>query len=311
MPGQIGVPCDIAIPQVFHDGPVDMDLVRRHVETAEEMGYHGIWVQERFIGESPTLEGLSLLSYVAALTKNVRLGTSVVVAPNHNPVHLAKQFSTIDQMSQGRLTIGLGLGGRPQNDNLMGGATERRVRYFVEGLQVMKALWQEPKANHHGHFWNLEDVEMEPKPVQKPHPPVWFGGRHPNALIRAVRHGNGWMGAGSSSTEQFKQHVATLQETMESTGRDPATFAISKRIYLAIDDNEARAEGRLREWFGRHYGNTDMGSQVSVWGSASHCAEALAEIVDGGAQMLMLNPVFDHMEHLDGLKQALNFPDAK
>ena len=68
MADQISVPCDIAIPQVFHDGPVDMDLVRRHVETAEAMGYHGLWVQERFIGESPTLEGLSLLCYVAALT---------------------------------------------------------------------------------------------------------------------------------------------------------------------------------------------------------------------------------------------------
>ena len=149
MADQISVPCDIAIPQVFHDGPVDMDLVRRHVETAEAMGYHGLWVQERFIGESPTLEGLSLLCYVAALTESVRLGTSVVVAPNHNPVHLAKQFSTMDQMSNGRLTIGLGLGGRAHENQMMGGAPDHRIRYFLEGLQVMKALWQEPKVNHH------------------------------------------------------------------------------------------------------------------------------------------------------------------
>ena len=310
MADQISVPCDIAIPQVFHDGPVDMDLVRRHVETAEAMGYHGLWVQERCIGESPTLEGLSLLCYVAALTESVRLGTSVVVAPNHNPVHLAKQFSTMDQMSNGRLTIGLGLGGRAHENQMMGGAPDHRIRYFLEGLQVMKALWQEPKVNHHGHFWDLEDMEMEPKPVQKPYPPVWFGGHYPDALMRAVRHGDGWMGAGSSSTDQFKQHVATIQETMESAGRDPATFSISKRVYLAMDDDEARAEGRLREWFGRHYGSADMGSQVAIWGSPSRCAEALAEIVEGGAQMLMLNPVFDHMDHLDGLKNALNFPVA-
>ena len=198
MADQISVPCDIAIPQVFHDGPVDMDLVRRHVETAEAMGYHGLWVQERFIGESPTLEGLSLLCYVAALTESVRLGTSVVVAPNHNPVHLAKQFSTMDQMSNGRLTIGLGLGGRAHENQMMGGAPDHRIRYFLEGLQVMKALWQEPKVNHHGHFWDLEDMEMEPKPVQKPYPPVWFGGHYPDALMRAVRHGDGWMGAGKS-----------------------------------------------------------------------------------------------------------------
>ena len=262
------------------------------------------------MGESPTLEGLSLLCYVAALTQKARLGTSVVVAPDHNPVHLAKQFSTIDQMSNGRLIVGIGLGGRLQQAPLLGGARERRVRYLVESLQVMKALWEQPKAHYQGHFWQLDGVEMEPKPAQRPHPPVWFGGRHPNALIRAVRHGDGWMGAGSSSTVQFKQSVATIQETMEATGRDPETFAISKRVYLAMDDDEARAERRLRQWFGRHYGNADMGSQVSVWGGPDRCAEGLAELVESGAQMLMLNPVFDYMDHLEGLRQALNFPPS-
>ena len=89
-------------------------------------------------------------------------------------------------------------------------------------------------------------------------------------------------------------------------GRDPASFPISKRVYLAMDDDEARAERRLRVWFGRHYGSADMGSSVSVWGSPSSCAEQLAELVESGAQMLMLNPVFDPMDHLEGLHQALS-----
>ena len=310
MSESINVPCGIAIPQVFHEGPVDMELVKKYVERAEGLGYHSLWVQERMMGESPTLEGLSLLCYVAALTKNIRLGTSVVVMPHHNPIHLAKQLSTMDQMSNGRLIVGIGLGGRPQQDRLLGGAPERRVRYLVESLQVMKALWEQPKASYNGHFWNLDGEEMEPKPVQKPHPPVWFGGRHPDALRRAVRYGDGWMGAGSSSTDQFKQCVATIQETMETMGRDPALFPISKRVYLAMDDDEARAERRLRVWFGRHYGSADMGSRVSVWGSPSRCAEQLAELVETGAQMLLLNPVFDPMDHLEGLHQALALPES-
>ena len=300
---QRNVQLGIAIPQVFLDQPVDMALVQNYAIRAEELEYDSIWVQERIMGDTPTLEGLSLLCYVAAITQKVRLGTSVVVAPDHNPVHLAKQFSTLDNMSNGRLTIGIGLGGRRQNAQLLGGATERRVRYLVESLGVMTALWEHPQASYDGYFWKLDGEAMEPKPVQKPHPPVWFGGRHPDALRRAVRLGDGWMGAGSSSTEQFKQHVSILHEHMEASGRDPDTFPISKRVYIALDDDEARAEGRIREWFGRHYGSADMGSQVSVRGSASRCTEQLAEIVDGGAQMLMLNPVFDQMEHLEELRR--------
>ena len=297
------VPLGIAIPQVFLDQPVDMDLVQSFVRRAEELGYESIWVQERMIGDTPTLEGLSLLCYVAAITRKVRLGTSVVVAPDHNPAHLAKQFSTLDNMSNGRLTIGIGLGGRRQNAEVLGGATERRVRYLTESLAVMKAMWEQSEASYDGYFWKLGGETMEPKPVQKPHPPVWFGGRHPDALRRAVRLGDGWMGAGSSSTEQFKQHVSILHEHLEASGRDPNTFPISKRVYIALDDDESRAEGRLREWFGRHYGSADMGSQVSVRGSVAKCAEGLEEIVDGGAQMLMLNPVFDQMDHLEELRK--------
>ena len=308
MAQQVSVPCGIAIPQIFPNGLVDMESVASFVRRAEELGYDGLWVQERIMGDSPTLEGLSLLCYVAALTEKVRIGVSVVVAPSHNPVHLAKQFSTMDQLSNGRLIVGIGRGGRPQHDQLLGGTTERRVRYLLESIHVMKALWEQPKASYNGHFFKLDGEAMEPKPVQKPHPPIWFGGRHPDALMRAVRHGDGWMGAGSSSTDDFKQHVAILQETLETMGRDPDTFPISKRVYLAVDDDQARAERRLREWFGNHYGSADMGSRVSVFGSASHCAEKLAEIVDAGAQMLLLNPVFDQMEHLEGLHQTLNFP---
>ena len=109
------VPLGIAIPQVFLDQPVDMELVQRFVTRAEELEYQSIWVQERLMGDTPTLEGLSLLCYAAAITKKVRLGTSVLVAPDHNPAHLAKQLSTLDNMSDGRLTIGIGLGGRLQH----------------------------------------------------------------------------------------------------------------------------------------------------------------------------------------------------
>jgi probable F420-dependent oxidoreductase len=295
------VPCGIAIPQVFHDGPVDMELVRAYVSKAEDLGYHSLWVQELLLGRTPSLEPVALLCYVAAVTRAIRLGTAVVVTTLRNPVHLAKELGTLDRMSDGRLIVGMALGGRPRQYPLFGAPSERRVRHFLEGLEVMKALWTQGRASHKGHFWELDGEAMEPKPVQKPHPPIWFGGRHPDGLRRAVRHADGWMGAGSTSTGQFKGHVDSIRQSMEATGRDPSTFAISKRVYVALDDDEERAERRLRNWFGQRYGNADMASDVSVWGGASRCVEGLAEIVDGGAQMLMLNPVFDHMETMVAL----------
>lgn len=293
----------VAIPQVFFDEPVDMALISKWSQRAEELGYESLWVQEGIVGAVPILEPVTLLSYIAAITQRVRLGTSVMVAPLRNPVQLAKSLGSLDHLSHGRLTIGLGLGGNPDDVLPFGISPERRVRRFVEIVDVMKALWTEPGAHYLGEFWQLEGTQMEPKPVQKPHPPIWFGARHPQALRRAVRHADGWMGAGSSSTDQFVSGMSHLRTFLEQSDRDPGTFAVSKRVYIAVDNNEERAETRLREWFGRRYGNAEMASEVSVWGSADQCVEGLAKVTSAGAEMVMLNPAFDDIEHLEALAQ--------
>lgn len=293
----------VAIPQVFFDEPADMALISKWSQRAEELGYESLWVQEGIVGAVPILEPVTLLSYIAAITEWVRLGTSVMVAPLRNPVQLAKSLGSLDHISRGRLIVGLGLGGNPDDVLPFGISPERRVRRFGEVVDVMKALWTEPEAHYHGEFWHLEGTQMEPKPVQKPHPPIWFGARHPQALRRAVRHADGWMGAGSSSTEQFVSGMDHVRIFLEESGRDPGTFAISKRVYVAVDNNEERAETRLREWFGRRYGNAEMASEVSVWGSVDHCVEELAKVTAAGAEMVMLNPAFDDLEHLEALAQ--------
>ena len=302
MPTDAAVPCGIAIPQVFPDSPVDMGLIKGYVRKAENLGYESLWVQEQIIGVTPNLEPLSLLAYVAAVTEKIRLGTAVLILTTRNPVLLAKQLSSLDRMSGGRLIVGIGLGGRQRQYSLLGAPSERRVRHFVESLAVMRALWEQPEAGYRGQIWDLDAIPMEPKPMQEPRLPVWFGGRHPDALRRAVRHGDGWMGAGSTTTEQFKEHVGIIKSHLAESGRDPATFPISKRVYVAVDDDADRAESRLRDWFAHHYGNADLASEVAVWGSVTRCIEGLNEVTAGGAQMLMLNPAFDHMEHLETLR---------
>jgi alkanesulfonate monooxygenase SsuD/methylene tetrahydromethanopterin reductase-like flavin-dependent oxidoreductase (luciferase family) len=163
----------------------------------------------------------------------------------------------------------------------------------------MKLLWTQPRASFHGTFWNFKDVSMEPKPIQKPHLPIWFGGHHENALKRAVKYGNGWMGAGSSSSNGFIRESALIRRFLDEAKRAPATFGIAKRVYLAVDNDKARAERRLREWFGRRYQNAELGPRVSIWGSRDECTEKIQQIISAGAQQIVFNPMFDEMEHLD------------
>ena len=133
--------------------------------------------------------------------------------------------------------------------------------------------------------------------------PIWFGARHPNSLRRAVKYGDSWMGAGSSPFEQFKEHAVLVKRYLEESDRDPGEFTISKRLYLAIDDDESRAERRLREWFGQYYGRADMANEVAIWGSAGRVVERIEAIMETGASHILLNPVFDLEEHLEQLAE--------
>lgn len=301
---QANTPCGIAIPQVFVDGVVDLKHIRSFLERAEALGYDSAWTQETVLSPFAILEPLSLLSYASAVTTRMRLGVSVMLTTLRNPIQLAKTLSSLDHLSGGRLDVGVGAGGHV-DEATFGYSKEGRIRRFTEGIEVMKALWTQPKARISGRFWNLEDAVMEPKPVQRPHPPIWFGARIEPALRRAVRLGDGWMGSGSSSTGDFVKQCAQLHALLEEAGRDPATYRISKRVYVAVDTNRDRAEKRLREWFGVRYGNADMATRDAIWGSSAECLDKIAEIVGAGAEHLLFNPVFDEVDHLELLAEEI------
>jgi probable F420-dependent oxidoreductase len=294
-------PCGIELPQVFFDGPTDMDHIRKFAVRAEALGFESLWLQERIVGDFVMLEPVTLLSYVAALTTKIKLGTSVILLPLRNPMQLAKAYSTLDVMSGGRAIMGVGLGGGHlgSHEDVFGYTREGRVTRFSEAVQIMKLLWTEPRASFHGRYWNFDDIAMEPKPAQKPHLPLWFGGHHENALRRAVKYGDGWMGAGSSSSNAFVRESAQIRQFIEETKRDPRTFAYGKRVYMAVDNDKARGEKRIRDWFAQRYKNADLGPRVSIWGSASEVTEKIQQIVKAGAQFIVFNPMFDETEHLE------------
>ncbi|MBI3064478.1 MAG: LLM class flavin-dependent oxidoreductase [Deltaproteobacteria bacterium] len=295
------LPCGIELPQVFFDGPVDMEHIRKFAIKAETLGYDSLWLQERAIGDFIMLEPVTLLSYVAAITTKLKLGTSVILLTLRNPIQLAKAYASLDCMSGGRAVLGVGLGGGHlgSHEDVFGYTREGRVTRFTESVQIMKLLWTEPKASFQGRYWNFSDVSMEPKPIQKPHLPLWFGGHHQNALKRAVKYGNGWMGAGSSSSDAFIRESARIRSFLDEAKREPSTFGVAKRVYLAVDNDRARGEKRIREWFSKRYKNADLGPRVSIWGSSAECTEKIQEIVRAGAQHIVFNPMFDEMEHLE------------
>jgi alkanesulfonate monooxygenase SsuD/methylene tetrahydromethanopterin reductase-like flavin-dependent oxidoreductase (luciferase family) len=156
----------------------------------------------------------------------------------------------------------------------------------------MKAAWSdEPRVSFEGRFWHVDDLPIQPKPVQRPHPRIWFGANAPAALARAVRLGDAFMGAGSTTTAAFAEQVSTIRRELDRQGRDPDDFPIAKRVYLMVDDDGARARERVLAGLRRTYGRMPGIEDVPVCGTAEDVIRGLREVKEGGAELILLNPV--------------------
>jgi probable F420-dependent oxidoreductase len=291
----------ISIPQSAGDRPFDGDAFRAHLGRIEELGlFESAWTQEQVIGPSESLAPLQTLTYAAACTQRVRLGCAVFVLPLHNPLHLAKAISSLDWLSHGRVEVGVASGGRGRPFGAFGVDPDRPVARFNEALALMKACWTEDQINFDGQLWKLRDASMEPKPVQRPYPPVWFGGSAPAAMRRAVRHGHGFMGAGSQTTAQFAGQVKEVRRELSGQDRDTDTFAIGKRVYIHVDDDAARARQQLEGALTQHYGRGGW-SEHMVAGPSEACIAGIREVAEAGAELILLNPLVEDARQLERL----------
>jgi probable F420-dependent oxidoreductase len=290
----------ISLPQGVADGSFDPGAFRAYVDRADELGFESAWTMEQVLGEGPRLSPIEVMTYAAACNQRLRLGCAVFVTPLHSPVHLAKSLSTLDQMSRGRLDVGVGTGGPQRPFAAFGVDPGSYVARFSEGLALIKACWTQPKLDFEGRFWQLREVAMEPKPFQKPHPPIWFGGSHPAALRRAVRHGDAFMGAGSTTTAAFAEQVTIVRAEVADAGRQ--SFPIAKRVYIAVDDDVTRAHQRAAAGLERIYGHFGRRlAGVAVSGAPSDCVDGLLDIAHAGAEMIVLNPVDDEAQQMERL----------
>ncbi len=296
----------IAIPQLYADGSFSPDDFRSYFARVEELGvYESAWAQETLLGPSPQLAPLEVMTYAAACTTSLRLGCTVFVTTLHSPVHLAKSIASLDQISGGRVEVGVGSGGPGRPLGAFGFSADRYVARFTEGLALMKELWTSPSVTFNGEFSQLSGTQIEPKPFQKPYPRLWFGGSAESAVRRGVRLCDGFFGAGSSTTAAFASQVAVVRDVLASSGRSvgfgPGEFPLAKRLYIAIDSRGgAPVRERVNASLASVYGQRVPGIEAAaVAGTVADCVAAARAVIDAGAEMILFTPLFDLTEHME------------
>jgi len=186
-----------------------------------------------FPGGGDALDQLSLMAFAAGRTRSLRLVTSVMILPHRNPVLTAKMLATIDVVSRGRVTVGVGVGWLREEFEALGARDfDRRGAVSDEYIRIFKTLWTRSPASFEGTFYRFAGLRCLPQPVQKPHPPIWIGGHSAAALRRVARHGDGWHPVGGTAAvplrpAEFRASLDELYRLTEKEGRDPSRLTIS------------------------------------------------------------------------------------
>lgn len=220
---------------------------------AEELGFDSVWTSEHLInlayvrqriGDRPYYHPLAILSAIAAQTSRIALGTSVMVLPFHNPFDLAKYIATLDQISRGRVILGVGVGNVREEFEALNVPWTLRGSYTDESIDVMKALWSQQSASFQGRHWSFSDVHTSPKLYRRDSLPIWIGGMSDAAKRRVVRAAEGWQPTALSPNE-LEAQVKQVRAMAEAKGRDPDTIEMSMRFNISLDD-KAVTETELR-----------------------------------------------------------------
>jgi probable F420-dependent oxidoreductase len=232
------------------------EVIRQVAQRAEHLGYDGIWVSDHIIIPDSAVdrfgsmfyEPLTVLGFAAACTTRVRLGTTVLILPYRNPVVTAKVLATLDVLSGGRVTAGMAVGWTEDEFKALGVPFRERGALSDEYIAVFKSLWTQDNPTFHGHFVQFEHIAFEPKPVQRPHIPIWIGGNSKRAIRRAVALGDGWHPT-RPLVGDVKLGLAYARELCAQRGRDPQTLTIAVRQPLKFFDG-TKASVRRRPLLG-------------------------------------------------------------
>jgi probable F420-dependent oxidoreductase len=224
-------------------------------ERAEDAGYASLWTFQRLLvpegsGLEPVyrsvLDPMVALGYVAARTSRIRLGVAVVNLPFISPVYLAKQAATVDVLSGGRLDLGLGIGWMPEEFTAVGAAAARRGARAEEYLAVLRTLWDDGVSSHDGEFYTIPAGQQDPRPVQRPGPPVLFGGMSRAAMERAGRLADGWITSSRADLSAIGDAISVIRTAASAAGRDPGALRIICRGVVRAGTETTGPDGGRR-----------------------------------------------------------------
>jgi alkanesulfonate monooxygenase SsuD/methylene tetrahydromethanopterin reductase-like flavin-dependent oxidoreductase (luciferase family) len=232
--------------------PPDVSMVERfrehiaQVRAARDAGFDLIAMGQHYLSTPfQELQTLPSLARLAAEAGTMRIAATVLLLPLHNPVDVAEQVATMDVICEGRFICGVGLGYRDEEYEAFGVQPSERVARFVEGLQVIKQLWTEEEVTHHGRFFHLTKARMTLKPVQQPHPPIWFAANNDGAVQRSARRADAWVINPHAKLSTLAHQMALYRQTLQAAGKPfPAEVPMIKELYVAPQRHTAIQECR-------------------------------------------------------------------
>ena len=220
---------------------------------AEALGFHSVFlVEHHFTGFGQVSATLRFLTYLAAKTTTLRLGTAVLVLPWHNPALLAEQAATLDLLSNGRFDFGIGKGYRWGEFHGFCIPMQEAEERYQETVAFLRKAWTTPgRFSHHGKYWHFEDVVIEPAPVQKPHPPLWIGAQSPASIRFAAENGFNLLLGQGGGPETVAEGISIYRRAIEAQGRvfDPATVGCTRALHIAMNEDEREKARELRAKF--------------------------------------------------------------
>jgi probable F420-dependent oxidoreductase len=275
---------------------VAIDFARR----AEVAGAHSVWATDRIVDITPDV--FVTLGAMAASTSRVLIGTSVILGVLRPPLLLAKAATTVDVMSGGRLVLGLGVGSRPEDFAATEVPIKQRGRRMDESIEICKLAWSGAPVKFAGRYHSIDIPPMRQRPVQQPHPPLWFGGGADAVLRRTARVGQGFINSTSSGLNGFRSAWAKIQTYCEEIGRERAEITPAALVYASVSNDAEPARDALRAHLLRSFGparvERGLGNMV---GTPEDLVRGAREFFNAGVEVLIINSVSADPRHLDML----------
>ena len=275
------------------------------IRAVEEAGYDSFWTGEHIVYHRPISESITMLTYAAALTSRIKVGPATMILPLRHPTIISKQISSLDVLSNGRVTMTVGVGGDyPREFAACDVPLKERGGRVTETIEIMRKYWSGERFNYDGKYFQLEDVDMLPKPVQPGGPPIWVSGRQEAPMKRAALLGDGWhpyMFTPDRCRDSFSQ-VKSMASDGGRTLPDDYVFAIF--IYTCIDDDVERARATTVEELKYRYDQEFdlLVDKYTAYGPPERIIEKLTEFIDAGVNYFILAPVMPpdrRREHIE------------